>query len=231
MSYIVLKWIACISMLIDHVTYLFIDHEAYANAYMLGRGIGRLALPIFCFLIVEGFYHTSDFKRYALRLAICAVIAEPAYDFFWSGFTMDALYRQNVLWTLLLGLCMVRLIDRLQIQYAKHMVQYNIFACLAVVAASLFAIFAHLEYNAYAVLIVVAFYIFRGSKLLLAILLFLLTSMFYPTGSLQYLAVLALIPIAFYKGEKGTCGKRLQYGFYVFYPVHLFVLAFLARIL
>ena len=69
-----LKIIACVSMLIDHIGIVFVDN----NLFM--RAVGRLAFPIFAFLLVQGLLHTSDVRRYLLRLSIFAVVSEIPFD-------------------------------------------------------------------------------------------------------------------------------------------------------
>ena len=91
-----LKIIALLSMLVDHIgCVLFPKVTAF-------RIIGRLAFPIFAFLIAEGMVHTSNWKKYFLRLFIFAIISEIPFDFITSGKMIDWSH-QNVLFTLLLG--------------------------------------------------------------------------------------------------------------------------------
>lgn len=81
-----LKWIAVISMLIDHTAEVLINHNAaltdpiWAQIYVLMRGIGRIAFPIYAFLLVEGFLHTRDVKKYLARMLTFAVVSEIPFD-------------------------------------------------------------------------------------------------------------------------------------------------------
>ena len=66
-----LKIIACLAMLFDHIgkiVYLF-----FPLNYVFSI-IGRLVLPIFVFLLIEGFYHTKNINKYFIRLGIMAAI-------------------------------------------------------------------------------------------------------------------------------------------------------------
>ena len=98
MSGTTLKWIAVISMLIDHTAEVLINHNAaltdpiWAQIYVLMRGIGRIAFPIYAFLLVEGFLHTRDVKKYLARMLTFAVVSEIPFDlavfhtpFYWVG--------------------------------------------------------------------------------------------------------------------------------------------------
>ena len=97
-----LKLLACGAMLVDHWALLFGKSLWY-------RALGRLAFPIYCFLISEGLAHTRNRRRYFGRLALMALLTEPIYDL---AFYPQAIWQgQNVLWTLLLG---GLLLDRLE---------------------------------------------------------------------------------------------------------------------
>ena len=61
-----LKIIAIIAMTIDHIAWAFVD--ACSAAGILMHLVGRLTAPIMCFFIAEGYAHTRNANRYALRL-------------------------------------------------------------------------------------------------------------------------------------------------------------------
>ena len=105
-----LKFIAVFSMLIDHIAAsVLLNPLVNANsAFMISlahvmRMFGRLAFSIFCFLLIEGFLHTKNRKKYALRLALFALISEIPFDLAFSYKSFDFSY-QNVFFTLLIGL-------------------------------------------------------------------------------------------------------------------------------
>lgn len=148
-----LKLLAVVTMLIDHMGFTLFPHAVWM------RAVGRLAFPIFCFLIAEGCAHTHDKKRYAGRLLLFAVLSELPFNLMCSGQWLSWNY-QNVLWTLLIGA---------------------------------------------------------------------LVCWFCSAWRLEMLAMLSLIPLYLYNGERGFSNKALQYGFYAFYPVHILILSVLAR--
>ena len=116
-----LKWIALFTMLIDHIGAVLLECgvlQAYSQnlptslsyetsyfifqADLIIRQIGRISFPIFCFLLVEGFHHTSNRKKYALRLFFFALLSEIPFDLALQGTFLEFGY-QNVLFTLLFG--------------------------------------------------------------------------------------------------------------------------------
>ena len=103
MNIFILKVLALITMIIDHYGAIF------QNDIITFRIIGRLAFPIYCFLLVEGYLHTSDVKQYAKRLLLFALISEMPFDLaFYNklGFT-----HQNIFFTLFLFICELFLND------------------------------------------------------------------------------------------------------------------------
>ena len=113
-----LKRIACLSMLIDHIGAALLENGLFRqNAVWQGgirldfvmRMAGRLAFPIYCFLLVEGFVHTHDFRKYALRMLGFALLSEFPFD--WAFFSGVYWGHQNVYFTLLLGLLAMKALD------------------------------------------------------------------------------------------------------------------------
>ena len=225
-----LRGIAVLLMISDHV---------WATYMSLGdwmTHIGRMAFPIFAFQIAEGFVHTKNFKKYALRLLGFALLSELPFNLFYSSRWFNP-YHQNVLFTLLLGLMAIKVIDSLKKNHKAKDIALSVLWLLLIVVGS---VIGFVDYGLNGVLMVVMFYIFRDfpfawvcqliGMVCINIIFFegqvvpfeLFGKIFeIPT---QGFAVFALIPIWLYGGRKGVSNKFLQYGFYAFYPVHMIIL-------
>lgn len=224
-----LKWIAIITMFIDHIGAFLIGPYLLENGifpglnfggaaglegshfYMLFqmnlvfRLIGRLAFPIFAFLIVEGFIHTSNFKKYIFQMGIFALISEIPSDLVKSGVILEFTY-QNIFFTLLTGLLCIRVFD---LFHEKNNMKW-----LVPIVAMVVSSFLKFDYGAMGVLVIFIFYYFHDD--------FQSRNLFNGVVLLQQLTgVLALIPIQLYNGKRG---KQNKFFFYVFYPAHLFLL-------
>ncbi len=207
-----LKLIAVVAMVIDHVGMLLFSDS------MLFRVIGRMSFPIFCFLIVEGFYHTSDVKKYMARLAIFAVLSEVPFNLLVSGNITDIRY-QNVYFTLLIGLVTIYFIN----STCNYMLKSIILVAGAVTATILFT-----DYSFYGVILIYVFYNLREKRVLACLIM---GCMSFLVSTIQGAAILSTIPILLYNGKKGpkcTSGKWWKYAFYSFYPIHLMVLYVIA---
>ena len=208
----VLKLIACLSMFIDHL-------GAVCFSGMMGfRIIGRLAFPIYCFLMVEGAVHTRNMKKYILRMGIFALISEVPFDL---AFYHRLVYtgHQNVFFTLGLGLLAIWFLEHPIEQLDIPDVLYKL---LVIIAAGLIAEFFNTDYGFTGIAVICIFYYLRGQpQLKYPIAVILLAAM----GGVEVYAVLALIPILLYNGQRGRQTKAMQYGFYIFYPAHLLLIA------
>lgn len=220
-----LKTIAVVSMIIDHVAFVLVQRMAMGHLqiaetkltlYSLMRCIGRLAFPIYCFLLVEGFVHTHDRRRYGLRLLAFAAISEIPWNLVHTG---RLLYeQQNVFFTLFLGFIALCLAEGLE----KDAERRGLYALglAAVVAAGLWG---RTDYGAVGVGIILMMYVLRERAVLRAAVgVCLLPD--------TWIAGLAFVPIALYNGKRGFIrGKAAQIAFYAVYPVHLLILYFLRR--
>jgi hypothetical protein len=210
-----LKMIAIIAMTIDHVGVLL-----YPDALWL-RVIGRLAMPIMAFLVVEGYHNTTNLKRYLLRLLIFALIAQPVYRLAFP-------HGLNVLFDLLAGLCLIWLADRIRLPWVTY---------LLIVMVSIFGIAIELDWWHLGLLLIFIFHKTRGrfqytfiavSTLLVAnLFVFAIVSAY--TGNNSYVIINAInlgsilaLPILFlYNGLRGF---DYRYFFYTYYPMHLLIL-------
>ncbi len=220
MSALTLKIIACITMLLDHIG------AAWGIAAF--RYIGRISFPIFAFLIAVGYRHTKSLGKYMSRLAVFAVLSEIPFDLLFYH-RVVYMQKQNIYFTLLIGLCCIAAVDRLK---EKH-----IFLTLIPIAlCCAIATFGYYDYGFIGVLTVLAFHLFYGDDRKNRILLtaaIIITSCwcfisFYTanyvldrvgfdlransfTGPLFYTSpqpkqmcrIFALIPIFLYSGKKG----------------------------
>ena len=231
-----LKTIACITMLVDHIGASCIEagiltpgldagtlSQDALSAYplyrldMVLRFTGRLAFPIYCFLLVEGFLHTHDFKKYALRMLGFALISEWPFD--WAFFSGVYWGHQNVYFTLLLGLLAMKALDTYQPPEGMPALKGILGAAACFLAAALL----HCDYDVLGLALILALYMTRKDKRAQCIA-GAVFSLFEPV------APLAFGLVWFYSGERGGSSKLEQWAFYWFYPAHIFVLGVLANL-
>ncbi|MBQ9118462.1 MAG: hypothetical protein IJY09_00190 [Lachnospiraceae bacterium] len=230
MSTFILKIIACITMLIDHTFMIFVPFGT--TAFWIGREIGRIAFPIYCFLLVEGFLHTSSRTKYLIRLFVFALISEFPFDLAVYGIPKSAelaMQTQNVMFTLFIGLGLLCIYDWLLRKYSiTQPVTFNALAVMAIIAASGITIWLASDYSYVGILFILIFYLFRGKKLWIAAgLLFVILAF---SNKFELGAMMALVPIFLYNGKEGG-KKSLRYAFYAFYPVHLLILGLIGNVM
>lgn len=203
--------------------------------------LGRMAFPLFAFMLVEGYVHTRSVKKYALRLLIFALISEIPFNLLCSGGWIYP-YHQNVLWTLLLSLLCIHVIERVR-RVGKLWLTLLIAAAVSLVGF-LLGFLTMIDYYGYGVLTVLIFYLFRGRRwycligqilLLGYINLEMMGGLVIPVElfgrsfhvAQQGMALLALIPIWLYRGRQGLHSRVIRYSFYAFYPLHMLLLVLL----
>lgn len=174
----ILKVVAMVTMLIDHIGYLFFP------SMMIFRTIGRIAFPIFAYLIGVGYDHTSSLKKYILRLFIFALVTQIPYSFFNRGLTFEP-YNLNILFTLALGLVFIHLInDSIQLLKSKvtikHLrIPFNISVLFMILFINEYVKFVGygrgLEYGWYGIVLILIFYYSKDQTLLLIINYVILT--------------------------------------------------------
>lgn len=221
-----LKMAAIITMLIDHIGAGIVEPYLTVNMgtvegngmldrlYFLDMGlriIGRMAFPIFCFLLVEGFLHTHDVKKYGSRLLRFSLISEIPFDLTFFGAWFYPGY-QNVYITLFIGLLVLVGYQRCEYDAVKKM--------LVVTAGGAAAYLLRCDYDISGILMIVILYEFRRNKRYQVLAGGLMAAL--ESISFFGAAVLAFIPISMYNGTRGR--MNLKYFFYWFYPVHIMVL-------
>ena len=203
-----LKIIAMLSMLIDHIAAVLVDSRAYPELYGAMREIGRLAFPVFCFLIVEGYFNTKNVKKYVGRLLIFGVISEIPFDLAIFGRPGTEFAHQNVFFTLLTGLLVIWFID-------THK-ENKVLQGLVIFAGCLGATIIKTDYSFFGVAQIVIFYYYRYIRLYRIIGISLIN---FLMG--QIAGACSLFFTENYNGKRGI---NLKYVFYCFYPVHLLIL-------
>jgi hypothetical protein len=209
-----LKMIAVITMLIDHIGAVVIENGIlkYQNPLLMQtilatpegarwsiinfilRTIGRIAFPVFCFLLVEGFFHTRDVKKYGIRLLVFALISEIPFDLA----VFDSWFHPGY-----------------QNAMGDPLRQF-----LAIGAGCGASILLKSDYNIYGIFLILVIYIFRDNKKLQAVFTGITSALI--SVSCFGAGALSLVPIHMYNGKKGE--RNLKYLFYWFYPLHLILL-------
>jgi hypothetical protein len=221
-------------MLLDHLWATVVPGNEWMTC------VGRLAFPIFAFLLAEGFFHTRSRSKYAWRLLIFALISEIPFNLMCGGRIFFPIH-QNVLWTFLMSFGLMVWNEK-----AKDAAPWRRALRFAAtfLTGLLVGTLTMVDYYGFGIAMVLVFYLFRGNtwrhRLGQAVMLWWINSSLM--GGLVYeyeflgkvwvlhqqsFAVLALIPIWLYRGRQGHKSKAFQYFCYGFYPVHMLILALL----
>ncbi|MDR2610950.1 MAG: conjugal transfer protein TraX [Clostridiales Family XIII bacterium] len=246
-----LKIIACVAMLIDHIGEGFI--EPWGQWYYLSQFIGYCAAPIFFFFIVEGYHHTGNRNVYTLRLLSFAALSYfPFIIYFYGPVSAGNALQLNIMYTLLIGLLVIRVRHEIRRVWLKIILiallfilstagDWNFYAPLIILAFDVFRGDRKKQLAAY---LLIALFFRQGQ--IVGLLSGYFTTIFdnllqpryidldfSPVGNIwHYLGL--FLPAAllhFYNENKGAAAPGAKWGFYLFYPVHLAILAFIKYVL
>lgn len=212
-----LKILAIITMLIDHTAVaLYGIVDFITDNYSLMRAIGRIAFPIFVFMLVEGFYKTHDRIKYMRNMFIFALISEIPFNLLFRDSIFATDY-QNIYFTLLIGLISIYFIDK-----SKNTLLTLSIAGLACLTGQIL----NVDYRYLGVLAIIIFYLshnFKDNKKR-----FIMYSLAFAFEYKSFVHISNVLLSFFYNGERG---KQNKWFFYIFYPAHLLILYFLKRYL
>ena len=207
-----LKIIAVVSMVIDHCAYYLMDGNTMA--YDVMRCFGRIAFPVFAFLVAEGFAHTRNRMRYFLSLLLFAAVSEVPW-YLLNG--ADGTH--NVMFTLALGVSALAVFERLR--------EHRILCCFFILLTAWLATWLGTDYEWRGVLLIVVSYLFGIIRSMnTPIILRRMMQLLFVFPLMMHYgiigALLACAVIFLYDGTRGFIhGNVAKYGFYAFYPVHL----------
>ena len=225
---------AMLFMLCDHLWGTVVSGNDWLTC------IGRLTFPIYAFMIVEGYFHTKNLKKYIYRLLLFAVLSEIPFNLA-MGSRIFYPVHQNVLWSFLIAIGLIHWNEKVK---EKKLWVRILVGIAAVCIGYIGGILTFVDYYNAGILTVLVFYAFRGQKwwCRLGQVLCLWYINFEILGGYSYmidlcgqtlfierqgLALFALIPIWLYKGKQGFHSRALQYSYYMFYPLHLLILGLL----
>ncbi len=224
--------IAMFLMLLDHMWETIIPGQQWMT------WLGRLSFPIFAFLIVKGYFHTKNFKKYISRLFIFALLSEIPFNLLVFS-TPIFPFQQNVLWTFIYSLLTMRLLDKIK---GKYPLVLEIGAnCFIVFIFYMLGTITFSDYGGHGVLTVLVFYFFKDNKLAQLICMFVIHGYLMSGLNIQFelfntmiefpqqaFAVLSLPIIWSYNNKQGPHNKYIQFFYYAFYPLHMLILGLMS---
>jgi len=240
MTVFALKIIAAVTMLVDHFGAAVFSHlvetTSQMAAYEMLRNVGRIAFPIYAYLVAQGCLHTKSISRYMLRLMLLAIISEVIFDiaFYTQVGGISFLHNTNIFFTLLLGVAAIALYEQAKRRLPDA--AWSIFvAPIAAIPPMLAAWLLSSDYGHIGVLLIFVIYIAKPQNrnmrtvtmaLALCLIYFplLLTTHGYTLNIHYMFSLVAVLCVFAYNGKPGKNNAAIKWGFYFFYPAHLVVL-------
>lgn len=218
-----LKVIAIIAMTIDHIGMQILSE------YRILRIIGRIAFPIFAYMIAEGCKFTKSRKRYLMKILSSALVCQVVYFF-----ALNSLY-QCIMVTFVLSLLTVFAYDNaVKKEDAKSygilfITFFGVFFLTEILPRILAGTDYRVDYGFWGVMLPLFVYAGKDKfqKLFYAALGLLLVAADFGGG--QWYALFALPLLAMYNGKRGKI--HMKNFFYIYYPVHLVVIYLISYII
>lgn len=219
MTIFIIKIIACITMVLDHIKYVYEPSTNFATLCL-----GRISFPLFAFLLTEGYVHTSNIKKYAKRLLIFGIISQIPFMLF--RMYVGNWIMLNIMFTLLLGLISILIFDKIKNKYISIPL-----VILTILCGKIFKV----DYGAYGVLLIFILYFFKDKKIFLffTYIVIIILHYYLTTGlSMEYFynIVFTIFPIFIIISYNGKQGRKLKYFYYWFYPVHMLIFCIIGYI-
>lgn len=230
MSSFIIKIIAIITMLIDHL------RKTFSLKYLSGYALGRVAFPLFAFQTTISYKKTKDLKKYIKRLFIFAIISQIPFELFLKKVLNVQDFTLNVMFTFLLGILCMYVYDLKVDKKLEEITKYAIYILkiMVIVAILLLAHYLNVDYGEYGVLLILFTYIFytQKNKAVFIVGYIIITTVYYIVSYYKYMPLQyfiatligGFIPLGIMLLYNGKKGKGLKYLFYAFYPVHLIIL-------
>ncbi len=213
MTIFIIKILACVTMVLDHIKYVYEPSINFITLYL-----GRISFPLFAFLATEGYVHTSNIKKYFKRLIIFGIISQIPFMIFrtYVGNWM----RLNIMFTIILGLLAILIFEKIENKFISIPLLVITILC---------GNFLNVDYGTYGVLLIFILYLFKNEKILLTIsYILVIVARYYLKGCLNINCILDIIftifPIIIILLYNGKQGKKVKYFYYWFYPVHMIIL-------
>lgn len=223
MTGFMLKILAVITMTLDHIKYAVPVTDCFLTQYF-----GRVAFPLFAFLITEGLYYTKSRKKYIIRMLIFAIISQVPFILFRS--LVSDMFMLNIMFTFLFAILGIVLLEWVIKQEIISIFKYIMIVC-CLFAVLVCGNFIAVDYRWFGIVTIWIFYLLKENKILRTIIYFLIVMLYYFVRSgcslehINFFSVffttLPAIIILFYNGKQG---KKFKYFFYWFYPIHMLVI-------
>lgn len=233
----IVKMIAIIAMTMDHIAWMLFPGYPKEVIPILLHTIGRITCPIMCYFIAEGYHYTKDINKYTKRLFVFAFLSHFAYVFASANFVDwkslipfyygSALNQTSVMWSLAWGLVMLRVVNSKKIKQNAIKTLLVLLICFISFPS---------DWSCIASLCILAFGTNRGkfkTQMLWMVLYVAIYAAIYffaidkVYGLLQMAVVLAIPIMMMYSGQRGrspSVNNIMKWLFYIYYPLHLFVI-------
>ena len=222
MTSFAIKIVACITMLLDHIKYAIPITDNFVTQYL-----GRIAFPLFAFLISEGYKHTKDLEKYYKRLIMFGLISQIPFMLFRT--LVGEWELLNIMFALVLGLLCIDIFEKEKRKWI------SIPSVLVIVVLSEIL---KMDYGWFGVLTVFIIHVLKNKKIMLVLTYPIVTFLYYYSLIGNYIfswemmlyvigTISSMIFILMYNGKEG---KKTKYFFYWFYPVHVLIIYLLSFI-
>lgn len=228
-----MKTIAIICMLIDHIGLVFFPDQ------LIWRAIGRLAMPIFVYGVARGVHYTHSVKEYGKRLFYFALYSQLPYYFFkWAA---DDFSRQSFEWldfnigfTFCTGVLLINLIEK-ERKSRKESSKKNYKSILLILMLIIGGDALHMDYGSYGLLLIISFYFLyqRQQSPIMYCIVYTVITFGYQAGFTSFFVLqeMGVIGLGLCFVLDSINERKLRKFFYLFYPLHMAILAGIALLI